>query len=294
LLGRGSLERVLAMPHGSEPLDVIDGLAGAIQALLAVARVAADRELEDGACALARRLAARGRTADGSGAWCWPDPDALDKQALTGMSHGAAGIGLALLEASLASGDGELLEAARGAFRYEDTRYVADQRNWLDLRAGAEDAPGTAASCGLTWCHGAPGIALARLRALEICAGEQAWRDDADAALVTTRAELARRRRQAGLDATLCHGTCGLAEALLVAGEHAERIDARGARADAEAFAAEVAVAWSRGDQVSGVPSGGSNPSLMLGSAGVGWFLLRALDPAGVPAILGAPGRWTA
>ena len=37
---------------------------------------------------------------------------------------------------------------------------------------------------------------------------------------------------------------------------------------------------------VSGVPSGGNNPSLMVGSAGVGHFLLRLHDARRVPSVL--------
>jgi lantibiotic biosynthesis protein len=40
------------------------------------------------------------------------------------------------------------------------------------------------------------------------------------------------------------------------------------------------------GDWPSGVPSGGPNPSLMIGNAGIGYAFLRLHDPKGVPSIL--------
>jgi lantibiotic modifying enzyme len=40
------------------------------------------------------------------------------------------------------------------------------------------------------------------------------------------------------------------------------------------------------GDWPSGTPSGGPNPSLMLGTAGIGYTVLRLHDPNRVPSIL--------
>src|SRR5208283_1656347 len=88
---------------------------------------------------------------------------------LTGMSHGASGIAFALLELHAATGRSQFLEAARGGFAYEDSLFDPKVGNWPDLRAAGD--PGTAPlppSHGRTWCHGAPGIALARLRAVAL------------------------------------------------------------------------------------------------------------------------------
>ncbi len=42
----------------------------------------------------------------------------------------------------------------------------------------------------------------------------------------------------------------------------------------------------SSGDWPSGLPSGGPNQSLMLGLAGIGYWLLRLHDPRNVPPFL--------
>ena len=284
-LARAALTAMRDRAPEEEGLDVIDGLAGSILGLLAMAGPDGG-DLVDGAQALARRLVARGQRDDAG--WRW-DEAAGSGPPLTGLSHGAAGLGLALLEAHAVRPDEELLQAARGAFAWENTLFVDEQQNWPDRRPWVEAAaPG---SCSTTWCHGAPGIALARLRACELDGGDARWRDDAQRALATTRRELALRRGQPGNDATLCHGTAGLAETLLFAAQ----VDGDpAARAEAVAVAHELAAEDTAGALVTGVPSGGPNPSLMLGTAGVGWFFLRARDPEGVPALLASPARRSA
>ena len=75
---------------------------------------------------------------------------------LTGMSHGASGIAVALLELHAATGRVEFLEAARGSFAYEDSLFDPQVGNWPDLRV-TDDAPPTPSSHSYfrAWCHGA-------------------------------------------------------------------------------------------------------------------------------------------
>jgi lantibiotic modifying enzyme len=138
--------------------------------------------------------------------------------------------------------------------------------------------------CSLTWCHGAPGIGLSRLRAWALT-GDEARRLEAETALSTTaRALDASLETGAGFGFSLCHGDAGNAELPLLAArmlgdvaqrERAERVGRMGIerylRADAP---------WP-----CGVPAGGETPNLMLGLAGIGWFYLRLHDPA-VPSVL--------
>ncbi len=69
--------------------------------------------------------------------------------------HGAAGLGLALLELYAAIGRPDFLDAARRAFEYEDSLFDPDPGNWRVLRP---DVPPPGFTC--TWCYGAAGIAL--------------------------------------------------------------------------------------------------------------------------------------
>lgn len=281
-LAREAVAAAAALPTESEPIDVIAGLAGAIQVLVGLARQRESSDLEDAVRGLAERLVARAHRGE-EGGWSWPERGGIDEAPpLSGLSHGAAGIGLALVEAHAHSGAQEMLDAAEGAWAFEHTLFDADQRNWMDLREWVIASAGPRA-CGVTWCHGAPGIALSRLRTIQLRLASARAHADAIVAVETTRDELRRRAKQSALDATLCHGTSGLAETLLVAGTVLDRRDLLD---EAREIAERLASGALRGELTSGVPSGGPNPSLMLGTAGVGWFLLRVLDPYKTPSIL--------
>jgi len=72
-------------------------------------------------------------------------------------------MGLALLEAGVALEDEAMVAAGARAFAYEDSVFDTDEGNWPDFRL-----PGDERSFMLGWCAGAPGIGLARMRALEL------------------------------------------------------------------------------------------------------------------------------
>jgi len=282
LLERGALEATAA-----GALDVVSGLAGVVLVLgahvrnhpgLASALVAAGE-------ALLSRATARETI------WRWPSSLGFGgaKHCPTGLSHGAAGIAAALLALYATTDRAEFRQAALGTIRYEDGWFIPEERNWPDLRsfegdelpAGREDR--RTLMCSRTWCHGAPGILLARTLAASV--GVSTPERATAAALHTTIAEA--NNWQAGADVTPCHGATGLVECLLYASRGGAAIPARKARDAAEALlgrvlAAHAGTAW----WTSGAPSGGPNPSLMLGMAGVGYHFLRWAQPERVPSIL--------
>ena len=79
---------------------------------------------------------------------------------------------------------------------HERVLFDADRGNWLDLRVPYE------AIFQVTWCHGAPGIGMARLRSLDFVDDSQI-RAEIDAALETTVAD------GFGGNHSLCHGDLG-------------------------------------------------------------------------------------
>ena len=78
-------------------------------------------------------------------------------QALNGMSHGAAGFAYALASLAAATGREDFAAAAAECIAFEDSSYDPARHNWPDLRWGGEP------TWPCQWCHGAPGIGLARL-----------------------------------------------------------------------------------------------------------------------------------
>jgi type 2 lantibiotic biosynthesis protein LanM len=261
-------ERIDADPY----LDVMGGCAGAILGLLAVERVARCGTALERALACGRHLITR-RGAENGSPRAWPQPAGPP---LTGFSHGAAGIAYALLRLYEVTRCEELLDAAREGIAYERQLFDPDSRNWPDLRAGAasDGRPGFA----FGWCHGAPGIALARLGSL--CAfDDDIVRDEIETALGTT----------IGCDVAgpdhLCCGTMGRLESMTVAADLLDRPDL--AAIAGSTASAVVARARSSGKyRLPGALPGDLSPGLFTGISGIGYQLLRLAEPQQVPSVM--------
>jgi hypothetical protein len=274
-----------SQPH---VLDLLGGSAGAIPALLAVGRTPGLGHCLEVATLLGEELC---RSARRQGNTCTWDPvvasgPGMASIPLTGLSHGAAGIGLALFELYAATGRQDFLETARGAFAYEDSIFDAERGNWPDLRTTQRrDTSDSRGQFATGWCHGAPGIALARLRASvldPIRAND--YLATAQVALGTTFAAIDENLASTKADATLCHGLAGLLEIVLVASQ----ITGEPSYRNRAAAVAQLLIDRhaESGDWSSGAPSGGRNPSFMLGTAGIGYTFLRLHNPGTVPSVL--------
>jgi len=265
-------------------LDVISGAAGAAPALLVLAEWLSESRLVSAACELGDSLL-RSATRGAAG-WSWRDsePDAGIRPNLTGLAHGAAGIGWSLLELHHATGEPRFRDGAMEAFRYEESWYRREEENWPDFRE--LDGDPAEAHGSVAWCHGAPGIGLTRLRALQL-EGTGTFRGDVEAAARTTVRYLAERRHEPGFDCSPCHGQAGCVEFLLRAsttlGDLRTRDVAFQAAADAAERYAATPEQWPCG------VDRGENPSLMLGLAGIGYSYLLLADPALDSLLLVAP-----
>ncbi len=190
----------VSMLTDDEQLDVMSGAAGLIAPLAALVRSSnagrAERLLRAAADVLISR-----QDPDTGG---WPTP--LASTPLTGLAHGASGIAVALAEAAIVLDDPSLMTSALRGLGYEARTYDRDARNWPDFRANARES-----GFMMGWCAGAPGIALTRLRLLQLQPdAEQAptWREEMVVAADTTA-----RARLDGRD-HLCCGNLGRAAIL--------------------------------------------------------------------------------
>jgi type 2 lantibiotic biosynthesis protein LanM len=265
-----------ALIERDEALDLIGGAAGCLASLLTLHQYAPSARTLAAMAQCGDRLLARAQPQDKGLGWVTPVPATGP---LTGFSHGAAGVAWALLELAAVAGAERFRSAALAATAYERSLFCPGACNWPDLRYWGPpgQAPASAQAAFLTaWCHGAPGIGLARLRGLRHQDDPQA-RAEVAAALQTTLAQ------GFGANHCLCHGDLGNLELFLQAGE--ALADPRW-RAEADRLGGLVLDDIDRRGWRCGLPDGVESPGLMTGLAGIGYGLLRLADPARVPSVL--------
>jgi lantibiotic modifying enzyme len=270
-------ERVTAMlaRHVStdRSLDIIAGTAGFIMAAGTLDHVRPSDRVRTALRQAADSLLASARTTpDGL---CWTTTVAASRP-LSGASHGASGMALALITAGRILCDGRLVDAALEAMRFERTTVDGDRMNWPDFRIIDGRSVGENPPVMWAWCHGAPGIGLVRRVALGIHLADEVY-DDLKLALESTA------RFGLGSNDSLCHGDLGNLDLLIGAralgytGPWEQSLDAHAARLVARLRA---------GRWFCGIPGGLETPGLMMGLAGIGYGLLRLADPDRVPSVL--------
>ena len=163
--------------------DLLSGNAGILYGLLALGKLTGRGSYVSHAVHLGDeliRLAKRSRRG-----WSWASSNSSGRTPnLTGLSHGTAGAGAALLELFRATGLDRYREAAQASFDYERSWFDAEHANWphLDGTTGVERQVNAPLPFVSHWCHGAPGIALSRLRAWQIL-GDTQCREEAKTGL---------------------------------------------------------------------------------------------------------------
>jgi type 2 lantibiotic biosynthesis protein LanM len=264
-----------ALPEDA-PADLLSGRAGAAMALLIAARAGAGpRALE-----LARRYGEllTGPGDEGAGGLGWRAPSG--GASLTGFSHGTAGIAWVLLELAAATGDASFTDTAHRALAYERALFSPEAGNWPDLRERPEDADGTDGTDGhflVSWCHGAPGVALGRLAMGPFLGGDPHVAGEIEIAVATTL------RSGFGLNHSLCHGDLGNLDILL---EVARARGDRGLEERVGRLAGGVVRSLETEGWLYGSPLGTEPPGLMVGLAGIGYGCLRLAAPDRIPCLL--------
>jgi len=254
-------------------LDIIGGTAGFIMAASALEHVRSAPATRRVLKHAAECVIARGEEHAEGLSWSTSLPAS---QPLTGMSHGASGIALALLAAGRLLNHQPFADAAMRALCYERTCFDPTRTNWPDYRILPDRDHDEPLAWMWAWCHGAPGIGLVRLDALG-SSDDPALVGDLGAALTSTT------RFGFGSNDSLCHGDLGNLELFVRAlelGYHGEWEDALAAHS------ARILARLQEGDWRCGVPGGVETPGLMTGLAGIGYGLLRIAAPDRVPSVL--------
>jgi type 2 lantibiotic biosynthesis protein LanM len=256
-----------------EKVDMMFGVAGAILGLLSLYQQTGEEALLDTAIACGKHLLSR-RTQTAPRAWVTIE----SQKPLTGFSHGAAGISLALLRLYAATADTAYLEAAIEGIEYEQSVFDKSVRNWPDFRLWEQT---NQINFLHAWCHGSPGIGLARLGSLPVVQTQEIY-SDIDIALETTQ--------KYGIPSRdvdyLCCGILGRIELFVVASQklgdrhwlETSRQQAGWIVAKAKEHRAYALLPH--------LPQSVLSPSFFKGSAGVGYQLLRLAFPELLPSVL--------
>jgi type 2 lantibiotic biosynthesis protein LanM len=243
-------------------LDVMGGSAGAVLCLLRLYRDGHSSDVLKRAIKCGEHLMRQPRTGpEGRRVWSGQGSGA---RALNGMSHGAAGYAYALASLSAASGRDDFAQAASECIAFENSSYDAAHENWPDLRA--DGAPGWPCQ----WCHGAPGIGLARIAMAKRGSDSERLITDVRNALAGTE------RCWPGPVDTLCCGALGNIEFFCEAAGALRRDDLR--ELAARRLMEVIDTASSTGDFRWNNGNRRFNLGLFRGLAGVGYTALRRVD----------------
>jgi type 2 lantibiotic biosynthesis protein LanM len=257
-----------------QELDIIGGSAGCLITLINLYKLAPSERTLAAAIGCGDHLLAKALRMEHGIAWMNNLPASAP---LTGFSHGAAGIAWALSSLAELTGEERFRTAAREAVEYERSIYSQEHENWPDLRdfESFRQQP-AGVHYPVTWCHGAPGVGLGRLMMMQQCPDPEV-RSEVEAAIRTTI------KSGFGVNHSLCHGDFGNLELLILA---AESFDDPELRSQVDKLAASIWESIEDHGWITGIPSGIESPGLMTGLAGIGYGLLRLVDPARVPSVM--------
>lgn len=278
--------------------DLIAGAAGGIPVLLEFGEATGCDESTFIAIELGNDLLAKARSTPEGLSWGEPS-NAIQARNLCGLAHGASGIAVAFSSLFAATGDPRFRRATEDAFAYEDSFFSESVGNWPDFRSSAftsiaefrdsqklSEYLGTIDYASLAyrekymsaWCHGSPGILLARAHA----AARGIWHGEERTLRRAIDALVADLSSGEGLENhSLCHGALGNIECAVTAlavlsEEHIKGTLPPWAHSGMPSELAAIRT---------GTADGGSDPSLMMGEAGIAYALAR-LSGAAIPSLL--------
>ncbi|MCQ4087450.1 type 2 lanthipeptide synthetase LanM family protein [Saccharibacillus sp. JS10] len=206
-----------------------------------------------------------------------------NQQPLGGFAHGASGIAWALDRLATVTGNRRYIEVANSALSFERSLYSKETNNWADLRKASTQEQHQSHF----WCHGSAGVGLSRLLLLQnqstpdaakLFGGREMLLEETNTAIQSSMAH------GIGASHSLCHGDLSVQELLLQAGKTMGNTEHHAA---ARQLAGKIIADKHRtGSFRTGVPRGISTPGLFLGYSGIGYQLLRTIDPVSVPSVL--------
>lgn len=252
--------------------DLIYGNAGAVIVLLNLYHLAQKDIYLQLACEAGNILIKN----QNKGKWCCGNG-----QSLSGLSHGITGIIYALTKLNNEQFHIEYQKAIHSGLIYENTMYSDKYNNWLDNREEAKKEENSDNRCMAAWCHGAPGILLARSKMYNLV------KDSSD--YITVQCDIERAlfaTKMYGFtdNDCLCHGNLGNTEILLEYSKECNDEEVRHMMLSARTQIA-MDIINENYDCARSYLHGYKIPGFMTGISGMGYSLLRDLYPE-LPCIL--------
>ncbi len=262
--------------YSDNKLDLINGCSGAILTLAVLYRAQPAPHILEAIEECANHLVKKAhRTPQGVG-WVIPE---FSSMPLAGLSHGTSGFAMALLQAATLTGKSLYRDMALDALSYERSVYSDRFGNWLDLREFGEP-PNPDEAPLAAWCHGAPGIGLARLWMWDYfnVDEQRQMRQEVDAAIRTTV-----QTPFPTANHSLCHGALGNLEFLFAANRFFDDLPLDDT---VEQLISVILDSMDKNGWMCGVPGGIETVGFMVGLSGIGYELVRLAYPDAVPSIL--------
>jgi type 2 lantibiotic biosynthesis protein LanM len=248
-------------------LDVISGSAGAILCLLALYRKTQSPDILEKAVLCGEHLLNTPRIGEvGSRTWVGLG---MGNSPLNGMSHGAAGFAYALSSLHQVTQRDDFADAAKECLAYEQSQYDESEHNWPDFRGDTDSKPLRIMVC--QWCHGAPGIGLARIGQVKAGVPLNLLKVEIE------NASICAERNWPNTMDTLCCGTLGAIEFLREAGDILNNETMK--QLAVNRLKEIVATSQEHGHYIIGVGGTQFNLGFFRGLSGVGYALLRGLNP---------------
>jgi type 2 lantibiotic biosynthesis protein LanM len=255
--------------------DIIGGAAGCLASLISLYRCRPSQCTLDAAIQCGEHLIAHAQPMKKGAGWI-PGVKSLSEKPLPGFSHGAAGIALELLELASLTGEKCFHTTALAAIEYERSLFCLQYGTWCDISDFSDVLLAGRYPSMTAWCHGAPGVGLARLKCLPYLDNAEI-RDEIDIALKSTL------EHGFGLNHSLCHGDLGNLELLLQASLVLKDPQWKN---QVDRYAAIILSSIEQYSWLCGVPLEVEVPGLMTGLAGIGYELLRLAEPKRLPSVL--------
>lgn len=256
-------------------VDIMSGSAGALAVLISLQDLFSKKELLPYARLCVKHILK-----------VYPDPKCYSFEQkkmidavkpLLGFSHGVAGMAWALSQYDKIEPRKKVKRWIQLALKYERQYFNAAYGNWPDFRKDRERPEIANTFRFMTaWCHGAPGIGLARLDMSQFWVDKH-FKKEFQVALETTKKEGLTQYQ------CLCHGSFGNLELFLTA---CQILKDPKIVADYQAIASALIHYLEKKPVVLGMISNEASPGIMTGRAGIIYQMLRIAAPEKIPNLL--------